>query len=111
MTEINKAEKDLNLKFSEEYKSYLLNYGFATYEGHELTGICKAKRLNVVEVTKAERNNNPNVPNDCYVIETANIDGIVIWQNEDGLIFQSSPNTNSVELYNSLCEYILSCSN
>lgn len=104
--EIKKAEEALMVSFSKEYKIYLMKCGFATYEGHELTGICKAKRLNVVDVTRYERELTPDVPQTWYVIEQLNIDGIVIWQSENGDIYQTAPNVEPLKISNSLAEYI-----
>ncbi len=103
---IMQAETELSLSFSEEYKKYLSNKGFMVYDGHELTGICKAKRLNVVDVTKTEKQITPDVPDDWYVIEQVNIDGIVIWQSTEGVIYQTSPNAEPTKICNSLAEYI-----
>lgn len=105
-TEVGSAEKRLGLKFSDEYKQYLLTVGVASADGHEFTGITPIERINVVNVTEYERKNNPTVPGNLYVIEQANIDGIVIWQSETGEIYQTMPNTNPVRLCNSLSEYI-----
>lgn len=104
--DITKAEKKLNLSFPTEYKRYLLKYGFATYDGHEITGICKAKRLNVIDVTITEREYAENIPPDWYVIEQLNIDGIVIWQSSTGKIYQTSPNVEPTKICESLAEYI-----
>lgn len=104
--EISDAETKLSVSFSEEYKQYLATVGFAIFEGHELTGICKAKRLNVVDVTSMERELSPYVPFDWYVIEQLNIDGIVIWQSSAGEVYQTSPNVEPVKLCNSMAEYI-----
>ena len=104
--EIKKAEESLRVSFSKEYKLYLSKCGFATYEGHELTGICKAKRLNVVDVTINERTISQNIPENWYVIEQLNIDGIVIWQSETGEIYQTSPEKKPLKIYDSLAEYI-----
>lgn len=104
--DITKAEEKLKLSFSAEYKRYLLKFGFATYDGHEITGICKAKRLNVVDVTLSERSITPDVPANWYVIEQLNIDGIVIWQSTTGEIFQTTPNTKHKKICDSLAEYI-----
>ncbi len=105
--DITKAEEKLKLSFSAEYKRYLLKFGFATYDGHEITEICKAKRLNVVDVTLSERSITPDVPADWYVIEQLNIDGIVIWQSTSGEIFQTSPNSEPKKIYDSFVEYIM----
>ena len=100
------AEKELNLKFSDEYKEYLLNYGVASYCGHELTGLCDFQRLNVVNVTLEERNYNSLIPLEWYVVERANIDGIVIWQNVSGEIYLSRPYQEAVKIAESLEEYV-----
>lgn len=104
--QIVEAENLLNLKFSDEYKHHLLSMGVASADGHEFTGITSIERLNVVNVTSEERKNNPHVPNNLYVIEQANIDGIVIWQSETGEVYQTSPGSKPIRLCCSLCEYI-----
>lgn len=104
--EIDCFEEKLELTFAKEYKRYLQEFGFVCVEGHELTGACTAKRLNVVVVTQAERSHNEFVPNDWYVIEQANVDGIVIWQSKNGTIYQTQPNTKPIKICDSLYEYI-----
>ncbi|MBE6844340.1 MAG: SMI1/KNR4 family protein [Ruminococcus sp.] len=103
---IKNAESRLNLAFADEFSRYIESFGVASCYGHEFTGICKSSRLNVVDVTISERANNPDVPNDWYVIEQANIDGIVIWQNQKGEIFQTQPYCDSIKIANSIVEYI-----
>lgn len=51
---------------------------------------------------------NELIPQNLYVIEQANIDDIVIWQNQLGLgeIFESISNANPIKIANSLLEYI-----
>ena len=107
LTLINCAEKQLGIAFTEEYKKYLQNIGLASYDGHELTGICSSKRLNVVDVTLDARKIHP-VPSDWYVIEEANIDDIVIWQAPNGAIYQSTPQSKPQQIANSFSDYILS---
>ena len=41
-----------------------------------------------------------------YVVEEANIDGIVIWQDSDGTVYQTMPNSECKAIANSLMEYI-----
>ncbi len=105
-TMITEAEKTLNLSFSSEYKEYLKTYGIAAYGGHELTGITRSSHVNVVDVTKDERERNPDVPADLYVIEETDVEEIVIWQSGDGKIFYSGPNQKLTHLCNSLSEYV-----
>ena len=74
--------------------------------GHELTGICDKKRLDVVRNTREERELNPFVPDDWYVLENAGIDGIIIWQDKTGRIYQTMPNGQKEYIANSLAEYL-----
>ena len=104
--EIAHAENELQLTFNKEYRDYLLEYGLISYNSHELTGICDFPRLNVVAVTMEQRQLNPHVPQNCYVIEQANVDGIAIWQSSDGWVFQSCPNTPLLQIADSLSDYI-----
>ena len=103
---IKEAEIELNANFSNDYRSYLLEFGVASFNGHELTGICNFPRLNVVNVTKEEREYFPNGTDNLYVVERANIDGIVIWQSSSGEIYQSIPNHKLTKIAASLKEYI-----
>lgn len=107
-TSIKNAEATLGLHFSDEYITYLKEFGVVSAGGHEFTGICASPRLNVVDVTLSERANNPDVPNDWYVIEQANIDGIVIWQNQKGEVYQIQSCCDSIKITNSIVEYITS---
>ena len=102
---IKEAELILNIRFASDYRMIIKEYGAVTFSGHELTGICNSKRLNVVDVTKEERKYN-KVPEDWYVIEQANIDDIVIWQDTNGVVFQTMPNKKPIKLCNSLFAYI-----
>lgn len=102
---IEQAEDTLGLIFSKEYREYLLELGEAKAAGREFTGICKAKRLHVVDVTQEERENVP-VPEDWYVVEQANIDGIVIWQDASGAVYQTGPGAKQKRLCKSLAAYI-----
>ena len=104
--EIKNIEKKLDLRFSYEYYTYLKEFGVASAGNHEFTGICNSPRLNVVDVTISERENNQDVPSDWYVIEQANIDGIVIWQNSKGEVYQTQPYCDSIKIANSIVEYI-----
>ena len=103
---ISEAEKVLLLKFSDEYKEIVSSFGSVSVNGHELTGICQSSRLNVVCVTLAEREAHRFVPLDLYVIEQANIDGIVIWQSASGEVYQSMPGAPMIKLCDSIIEYI-----
>lgn len=105
LEDIEAAEKELKLHFAPDYREYTKAFGAASFAGHELTGVCKSKRLNVVNVTLEERSGR-DVPADWYVIEQAHIDDIVIWQNEAGEIFQTGGGNGYSKLCDSLAEYI-----
>lgn len=103
--EINQAALLLNLSFASDYRKYVATFGAASFDGHELTGICKSKRLSVVDVTIKERSRT-DVPDDWYVLEQTNFDGIVIWQNSSGDVYQTAPNAKAKKLCGSIAEYI-----
>lgn len=103
---VKEAEQALEVSFSKEYRDYLFAFGLASFQGHELTGITKSKRLNVVDVTKKARQYTANVPADWYVIEETNIDGIVIWQSPECAIYQTQPGHTPTMICKSLSEYI-----
>lgn len=103
--EIESAEKELGINFASDYKTYLKEIGLACFDGHELTGICEDPRLDVVHVTKDQRENNPE-SRSLYVIEEANIDGIVIWQDFSGNIYMTVENSRPKLIAYSLSAYI-----
>lgn len=103
---IRQAEKELNVLFAKDYVDYVSSFGIAIFDGHELTGICDKKRLDVVRNTMEEREMNPFVPDDWYVIENTGVDGIIIWQDKTGKIYQSMLNGQKEYIANSLVEYL-----
>lgn len=103
--EIRDAESELGLKFSKEYVDYLRAFGSVMLNSHFLTGISKATQMNVVVVTKHEREFNEAVPNNLYVIENTGLDGIIIWQDEKGNIYLSS-DSGIKKVCGSLVEYL-----
>lgn len=106
-TEITDAELQLRVRFSDEYKKYLSTFGAIIADGIELTGIAKSGHRNVVPVTKQEWELNSNVPHTMYVVESAGVDGIIIWQDVNGVIYQTSPNTQPKQIAKSLNDYIV----
>lgn len=104
--DIKDAEIQLRVSFNEEYREYLLAFGAIMADGIELTGIAKSAHRNVVNQTKQERELNPKIPNNMYVVENTGVDGIVIWQETNGGIYQSSPNVEPKKVADSLLEYL-----
>jgi len=102
---INDAERKLNIKFATDYRKYLLSYGLAMFGGHEITGLGKDRRTNVIDVTLDEREKNPETTN-LYVIEQTNIDSVVIWQSCKGTIYQTVGSSKPTKIFDSLIEYL-----
>lgn len=99
-------EIELALPLSEEYKTYLMKFGAIMANGIELTGFAKSKNRNIVDVTRREWELNDKVPHTMYVIENVGIDGIIIWQDKSGKIYQSSPSIAPFIIANSLSDYL-----
>ena len=80
--------------------------GFAVYEGHELTGICKSERLSVIDVTLSERKDSCDECKEWYVVEQIHMDGIVIWQSSTGKVYRTLFGQMPLKICDSLLEYI-----
>lgn len=104
--EIIQAEKELGITFATEYKEFLSKFGAILADGIELVGIAKSQSRNVVTMTKRERDYNEMIPSNLYVVENLGIEGIIIWQDENGLIYQSYPKSKPEKINESLAEYI-----
>ncbi len=67
------------VNFDKDYTELITNFCAISLRHHEIVGICSSKQLSVVDVTIEQRVINPLVTINYYVIEQANIDGIIIW--------------------------------
>lgn len=103
---IQDAEQTLGLRFSQEYREYVKEFGVASFQGHELTGICGIPYLNVVDVTIMDKELMPGIEPSWYVIEEAHIDGIVIWQKSSGEIYKTIHGGPPMLMCKSLSDYI-----
>lgn len=103
--QIEQAETVLGLKFAPDFKECLREFGAVSFGGHELTGFSADPNLDVVRVTQKNRSKN-NVGKNLYVIEEAHIDGIVIWQDANGIIYETAPKSEAKRIAHSLVEYI-----
>lgn len=104
--QITQAEKELNVVFSKEYADYVAAFGVAIFDGHEFTGLCNGKRLDVVRITQDQRKLNKNIPGNWYVVECVDVDGIVIWQSTEGTVYAAVPNSEAKEIASSISEYL-----
>lgn len=105
--EIAKAENVLGVSFAEDYRTYLKEIGLACYDGHEFTGLAKSDRLDVVSVTKQQRERVGEAASSWYVVEETGIDCIVIWQAPTGEVFQTDSGAAQHKLCSTLSEFIL----
>ena len=106
--QIERAEKRLNLKFSEGYKEYLKEFGAISFFGNEWSGLNIDGYFNVVNMTEDEKALNESFPKKHFVIENIGVDSIFIISNEDGKIY--SIQYDKIEfLCNSLSEYLDIC--
>lgn len=104
--EVVRAEMELGLSFFSDYREYLTEFGIASANGHEFTGLCASPRLNVVSVTRDQRKRHA-VPNDFYVVEEAGIDDIVVWQASSGELYQTVPGREPILFGRSLSELLV----
>lgn len=61
---------------------------------------------NIAEQTVLEKLKNPNIPEDLYVIEIANINGIVVWQKSTGEVYQTVFDNPPLQICRALSEFI-----
>lgn len=109
--QITDAELQLRVSFSNEYKEYLSAFGAIMADGIELSGIAKSEHRNVVSLTKTGWDLNPIVPHTMYVIENTCVDGIIIWQDTTGGVYQTKPNCAPKKIADSLQDYIVNQTN
>lgn len=104
--DVENIEIELALPLSQEYKEYLLKFGAIMADDIELTGFAKSKNRDVVQVTKREWGANKNINHKMYVVESLGIEGIIIWQDVSGAVYESRPNHSVIKIADSLAEYI-----
>lgn len=105
--DIRSIELDLHVYLSDEYKEYLKNFGAVLADNVELTGFAKSECRNVVKVTTAEWEKNPGTKEKkMYVIENVGIDGIIIWQDQSGAIYETHPDAAAEKIADSMADYL-----
>lgn len=106
LTEIENAEKQMGVKFAEDYKAFLARVGASICFGHEINGIVDSINLNVLNATAEMRIHVETIPHSWYVIENTHIDGIVICQDQYGTVYQAAPNMEPIKIADSLKAYL-----
>jgi len=99
------AEQKLGLRFSDEFRNYLMEYGAVSSGSHEFMGIGGDSYLDVVDETLRERENRKGFPKNCYIIENLGIDGILVLQDENGVVYEMS-DAGLKRIFNSMKEYV-----
>lgn len=107
--DVTEAEKKLEVSFAYEYRQLISAFGNFEISLHEFTGVEFEHFLNIVIVTLNNRQYTHPDTQSMYVIEELGFDGIVIWQNTKGEIFQTIPNdtVKPEKIYSSFEEYLL----
>lgn len=105
---VQDIETELGLLLAEEYKEYIQVYGAIIADDVELTGVAKSKSRDVVQVTQREWAANEQIKHTMYVVENVGIDGIIIWQDASGSVYESRPNHSASKIADSLAEYLQS---
>ena len=103
---ISSAEMQLGLQFAPDYKEYLMHFGAATFDGKELTGVCKSARLSVVMATERAREFYPNFPKNLYVVEELGFDHVLTAQDSSGKVYSYGPGDSAEKIAESLQEYL-----
>lgn len=103
--EVMRAEEKLNFKFSDEYKSFLLNYGAMACGSNEIIGLGVEGYLNVVSVTLDERGLNPELLDRFIVIQNIGVEGILIIMDEKGNVYEFA-NKSYKKIYTSFIDFL-----
>lgn len=108
--QIRDAQSELGITFPEEYVDVVKEFGAISFFGTEWTGLNVDDYLNVVSVTKEEREINSSFPSDCFVLENQGIDGLIVICNEAGEVF-SLQYSKIEKIHDSLAGYLDECIN
>lgn len=106
--QLMEAQSALGIEFPEEFIDYVKEFGAISFYGTEWTGLNVDGYINVVEVTKQEREMNSSFPNDCFVIENLGIDGLISIVNQKGQVFSLQYDKKEL-ICESLIDYLDIC--
>ena len=104
--EIEAAEQELGVTFAKDYREYVAAYGVISAFGVELTGVTHFPRLSVCNVTQMERESNNLIPSSMYVVDSTGLEGLVILQDQEGVIYSAAPNQEPKRIFDSLADYL-----
>ena len=90
-TIIENAEIDLGMKFSAEFREYLLDYGTVELNNNELFGLGVDNYCNVVKSTLDERAYSSAFPPEHCVIYNIGLNSVLVLLGNDGCVYEYSP--------------------
>jgi hypothetical protein len=102
---VEQAEIELAFKMPSDYKELLLQYGALAFGGHEIAALGVDGYLNVVELTKKERNLAINQLDNYIVIENLATEGLLIVLDEEGQVYQYQKNVLE-KIYSNIKAYL-----
>ncbi len=89
LKEVEIAEKELGITFPEEYKELLVQYGAISVGTNEIAALGVEGYLNVVQLTKEERQLLPNNELETYfVIQNIGSEGLLIVLDSEGNVYE-----------------------
>lgn len=103
---IDQAEKELGLKFAQDYRDYTKAFGRISVFGVELTGVVDNENQDVRKMTLFEREYNNLIPDDMYVIEETGMESLIYLQNRLGTVFSSIGHSPPKPAFSSLIDYL-----
>lgn len=106
LSEVENAEKELAVSFPEEYKELLVEYGAISVGTHEIAALGVEGYLNVIELTKEERQLAPN--NDLeqnIVIQNIGSEGLLIVLDSEGNVYEYA-NGEFKQIYKDFYSYL-----
>lgn len=107
-SQIKSAEEKLGLRFSDDFKEYVSNFGAIRFYATEWTGFNTDDYCDVVKTTLEARQLYDNFPKDMFILEDLHIDSLLILSDSQGRIYQWQ-NGNLEKIHNSIEDYLEEC--
>lgn len=104
---IRASQETLKVKFSEEYKEILLNFGALMYHGNEILGLNPDHLADCVNFTMDMKELDDSIPSSMYVIMMSNIDGLIYLQDEMGRVYEHFPFEKCKQISNNLEDFLM----
>ncbi|MFA9414600.1 SMI1/KNR4 family protein [Streptococcus sp. E29BA] len=108
--QIKQAESELQLTFSDDFKTYLSHFGAVSFEATEWMGLNVDDYCHVVVATLEARKYNEHFPKDKFIVEDWHMDNYFILSDKSGNIYSWDNGTEAMA-YESLLDYLKSCLN